>query len=73
LERNVLEVTSLKKKHAEKEYQLNVQAAEELFSVHTENIQQMHPLELASLKQIQELEFTHLGTTTMMMIWIGVI
>jgi hypothetical protein len=36
-------------------------AAEELFSVYTENIQAMHPMELANLKQIHELELVHLG------------
>jgi len=60
-ERNMQEIVNLKKKHAEKEYQLNVQAAEELLSVHTDNIQQMHPLELSNLKQIHEKEMEHLG------------
>jgi len=60
-ERNFQEIINLKKKHAEKEYQLNVQAAEELFAVYTESIQLLHPLELSNLKQIHELELVHLG------------
>jgi len=60
-ERNFQEIVNLKKKHTEKEYQMNIQAAEELFQLYNENLQNLHPVELANLKQIQELELTHLG------------
>lgn len=60
-ERNYQEISSLKKKHAEKEYQLNLTAAEELFALYTENIQAMHPLEASNLKQMHQLEIQNLG------------
>lgn len=61
LDRDFQEIINLKKRHAEKEYQLTVTAAEELFALHTENIQNLHPLELTNLKSIHELEQNHLG------------